>query len=454
MTMPTYFYGPELHWQQFYAVCTAQGVAATQVDIKRLAALQEQLSKGEKVILCYSPPQSAIANNLQQQDAEAVLNAWQTDTKALLALKRGYRKTLVLVPTNADLNSIADTQLPQPLRAVLSQIAANDAASLPLLSLLAGVLLQHDADAQQAFAMLTASSLQGQEQSSAVYNAIATYKQLNNQLTSLQDTANKYQLLLTAEQNLQQDITGLNNDKQNLEQEVAGLHKDKQNLQQENQLLLNQLFQVQEELEKYYLHNKSLESALALQQAKVAELQNSAQANEREAVAKQNHQAMLLKQAERELAKHEAEINQLQRQLAGASLTGQQAKAELNAVKNSTLWKAIAPVRKITTNSKKKQQQLQREMALLRSCPLFDGDWYLQQNPDVAALNKDPIEHYLRYGATEGRAPGPDFDGNWYISHYPDVAQSGINPLVHYIKFGQVEGRQTSPKLLQLKTPN
>lgn len=440
MTMPTYFYGPELHWQQFYTACTTQGVAATRVDIKRLTALQERLSTGEKVILCYSPPQSAIANNLQQQDAESVLNAWQTDTKALLALKRGYRKTLVLVPTNADINSIADTQLPQPLRSVLSQTAANDEASLPVLRLLAGVLLQQDIDAQQALATLIASSLQGQEQSCSVHNAIATYKQLNNQLASLQDTANKYQQLLTTEQNLQQKITGLTN--------------DKHNLQQENQLILNQLFQVQEELEKYFLRNKSLESELAQQQGKVIELQKNLQVNEREAVAKQNHQAMLLKQAEREIAKNEAEINQLQRQLASASLTGQQAKAELSAVKSSTLWKAIAPVRKITTNSKKKQQQLQREMALLNSCPLFDIAWYLQQNPDVAALNKDPIEHYLKYGAKEGRAPGPDFDGNWYISHYPDVAQSGINPLVHYIKFGQVEGRQTSPKLLQLKTPN
>lgn len=468
MTMPTYFYGPDLQWQQFYAACTAKGVVATRVDIKHLDSLQELLKKGEKVILSYSSPQCIMATELQQHDSETALKAWLIGNNALLALKRSYRKTLVLVSTNADLDSIADTILPQSLRAALSQTAAKDTESLPVLSLLSGVLLQQDTDAQQSLATLIVSSLPVKEQGTAVYNAITTYKALNSQLADLQDTANKYQVLLTAEQNLQQTVTALNNDKQNLQQDITGLNNDKQNLQQENQLILNQLFQVQEELEKYFLHNKSLQRELNQQQEKAAELQkaiteqqkvnadlnNLLQACQKDAVAKQNHQAMLLKQAEREISKNEAEINQLQRQLAGASLTGQQAKAELNAVKNSTLWKAIAPVRKITTNSKKKQQQLQREMALINSCPLFDIAWYLQQNPDVAALNKDPIEHYLKYGAKEGRTPGPDFDGNWYISHYPDVAQSGINPLVHYIKFGQVEGRQTSPKLLQLKTPN
>ena len=160
---------------------------------------------------------------------------------------------------------------------------------------------------------------------------------------------------------------------------------------------------------------------------------------------------MLQKQAERELAKAQAEIDKLQRQLAGASLTGQQAIAELKTVKGSTMWKAMAPVRKLSSSAKKKQLQLQKDISLVRSCALFNADWYLQSYPDVEQSGADPIAHYLQYGAKEGRAPGPDFDGNWYLSHYPDVASSGVNPLVHYIKFGQLEGRQTSPKLLQLK---
>ena len=270
---------------------------------------------------------------------------------------------------------------------------------------------------------------------------------------------------------------------------VAEQQQTKQ-LKDENELLLLQLMQVQEELEKYYLQYKqqgaeleknasetaklkaelaALNSQLSQQKAqaeqqKAQAAQQKAQTEQqiahlqqqhanalREATAKHNSTAMLQKQAERELTKAQAEIDKLQRQLAGASLTGQQAIAELKTVKSSTMWKAMAPVRKLSSTAKKKQLQLQKDISLVRSCALFDTDWYLQSYPDVEQSGADPIAHYLQYGAKEGRAPGPDFDGNWYLSHYPDVAGSGVNPLVHYIKFGQLEGRQTSPKLLQLK---
>ena len=30
--------------------------------------------------------------------------------------------------------------------------------------------------------------------------------------------------------------------------------------------------------------------------------------------------------------------------------------------------------------------------------PLFDTDWYLQQNPDVAAAGMNPLLHYMQHG--------------------------------------------------------
>lgn len=35
----------------------------------------------------------------------------------------------------------------------------------------------------------------------------------------------------------------------------------------------------------------------------------------------------------------------------------------------------------------------------------FDAQWYLQQNPDVAAASLDPLLHFLSYGLSEGRRP-------------------------------------------------
>ena len=82
------------------------------------------------------------------------------------------------------------------------------------------------------------------------------------------------------------------------------------------------------------------------------------------------------------------------------------------------------------------------DMELLAQSPLFDSKWYYAQYRDIAAANLDPIDHYLRVGAGEGRNPGPNFDGNWYLEEYPDVAAAGSNPLVHYVQHGATEKRE------------
>ncbi len=73
---------------------------------------------------------------------------------------------------------------------------------------------------------------------------------------------------------------------------------------------------------------------------------------------------------------------------------------------------------------------------------LFDGSFYLDQYRDVAAAGVDPTDHYLQWGAAEGRRPHPFFDGDWYRRNNPDVDRSGLNPLVHYLKIGRAEGRR------------
>ena len=81
------------------------------------------------------------------------------------------------------------------------------------------------------------------------------------------------------------------------------------------------------------------------------------------------------------------------------------------------------------------------ELLLIRMSELFDKDWYLTKNPDVAIAKVDPWLHYLRYGGFEGRDPGPNFSSSWYLDTYEDVKKAGINPLIHFLKCGRAEGR-------------
>ena len=92
--------------------------------------------------------------------------------------------------------------------------------------------------------------------------------------------------------------------------------------------------------------------------------------------------------------------------------------------------------------------QADRALGVLR---LFDANFYLGQNPDVAravgaGAIRSPLEHFLLFGQFEGRNPSARFNNSNYLAQNPDVAQavnrgalrSGFQ---HYILYGQIEGR-------------
>ena len=82
---------------------------------------------------------------------------------------------------------------------------------------------------------------------------------------------------------------------------------------------------------------------------------------------------------------------------------------------------------------------------VLRASGLFDPDFYLDANPDVAAAGIDPVNHYADTGAGEARNPNPFFDSAWYLATNADVREAGLNPLYHYIVGGAEEGRSAGP---------
>ncbi len=76
---------------------------------------------------------------------------------------------------------------------------------------------------------------------------------------------------------------------------------------------------------------------------------------------------------------------------------------------------------------------------------MFDANFYLAKNPDVAAAHVDPLYHYRAFGWTEGRDPSTQFSTNKYFAAYTDVKAAHIDPLAHYANYGQAEGRSAFP---------
>jgi len=95
--------------------------------------------------------------------------------------------------------------------------------------------------------------------------------------------------------------------------------------------------------------------------------------------------------------------------------------------------------------SEKRDRHFVRCATVLLKSGLFDSEYYLRRNPDVAAAGIEPVAHYIRWGAAELRSPSPYFSTRWYVEQYPDVLESEKNPLYHFIVSGYAEGRLPQP---------
>ncbi|NYT25199.1 hypothetical protein H0A73_16485 [Alcaligenaceae bacterium] len=83
--------------------------------------------------------------------------------------------------------------------------------------------------------------------------------------------------------------------------------------------------------------------------------------------------------------------------------------------------------------------------------PYFNAQYYLTTNQDVfnAGINtpEGAWNHYVQYGAAEGRSPTPWFDSVYYLNQNPDLATAGLSAselFDHFTTYGIEEGRQPS----------
>jgi hypothetical protein len=126
----------------------------------------------------------------------------------------------------------------------------------------------------------------------------------------------------------------------------------------------------------------------------------------------------------------------------------------VSALRSSSSWRITAPLRFASRvlgprTLKNTLLKLFHQWSAIRTIArsgLFDRKWYLANNPDVAQSGLDPIEHYVRYGASEGRDPSPVFSTQGYLAEYSDVASAGVSPLEHFIRQGVKEGRRAVPR--------
>ena len=59
----------------------------------------------------------------------------------------------------------------------------------------------------------------------------------------------------------------------------------------------------------------------------------------------------------------------------------------------------------------------------------FDGEYYLQANPDVMQSGRDPLEHFQNWGWREGRSPLPGLDLRRLLNSQPQLRVAKDNPL-------------------------
>lgn len=250
---------------------------------------------------------------------------------------------------------------------------------------------------------------------------------------------------------------------------------DYDRLQQDNEKLQLQLHQVQEELEQYFFQSRDTQSLLEAERMTVVEARRVAQEEQQkmrqcELDARQEDELLLvqLHQVQEELERHYLDNTELRKQLAaeGKTLAAAQDNSKALRIQLKQMHKELQGVAqaqssllppaqaaggrlsrfmpgriRLKRERKKADKQMQTRLDAIGQSEWFDRKWYLETYPDVASAGMDPIRHYFEFGWKEDRNPSPRFDTSYYLMSNIDVAKSGLNPLWHFIEHGHREGR-------------
>lgn len=87
----------------------------------------------------------------------------------------------------------------------------------------------------------------------------------------------------------------------------------------------------------------------------------------------------------------------------------------------------------------------QKQLISVARAGVFDSNYYLESNPDIAKLGINPLRHYIEYGDAEGRWPNAFFNPKVYRSYFEEGALHGICTLYHYAVVGEALGLGAPP---------
>lgn len=98
------------------------------------------------------------------------------------------------------------------------------------------------------------------------------------------------------------------------------------------------------------------------------------------------------------------------------------------------------------------EENTERYFHNIKEIGLFDPEYYLKENSDVACSKIPPLQHYIQFGWKEKRQPSPVyiFDSFWYVEEYLRHWRYPINPLIHYAVCGAARKLLPTPGVPQL----
>ena len=74
--------------------------------------------------------------------------------------------------------------------------------------------------------------------------------------------------------------------------------------------------------------------------------------------------------------------------------------------------------------------------------PFFDAEFYFSRYPDIARVEMDPVWHYIRSGAAEGRDPSPLFSTKVYVKQHPEAACGQNTPFDDWLRYTRKKGKR------------
>lgn len=404
--------------------------------------------------LAWPHPSAWLAANLQQGSRpKEALWQWSYQADLIQKLYKRKRRQVTLEGYVPNANTVA--QLPLVAQLTLKGMS-------PIYRLMAHQLTQEDSLLQQAYNYLKASSAHV-----AIWQLPAV-EAVEQSLHYLAQEANAKQ---TREYTKLQDYT------HSIEQENAALLEQLMTVQEalEENIVANQAYQAdleEKEVKLNWLRKKTKSQEVKLKEREIAlsQLQKQCINIEQQAIQSSqlleqeiNEKSLMVSQlhvTQEQLVKNTENVLYYKKQADSRQKTINVLKQEQQLMKHQyesiTQWLRVSGHRNASAAyrySRPFKRALPKQLAMIKESGFFDAQWYCEQYPDVKTAGIDPAEHYLKFGAIEGRNPSDKFDTYYYLYEYPDVALSGQNPLLHYLRYGQHEERFPTRPRQQLPAP-